>query len=202
NEGGNQVTLRQWITTPEIGEHSRFRRVFRACFNGYALVCVAICAVLLLPAGKILGQSQASSATLSGTVTDKTGAVIPGAMVTLSSKDQGFQHQQQTSGTGLYAFTLLLPGQYSLKVEKQGLGTFTETNINLQVGQTQEIPVSLSLASVAEQVTVTSETPQLNTEDSNISTFVDGKAILELPLNQRNIVSLTFLNAAVTNQAL
>src|ERR1700692_4813904 len=98
--------------------------MIRASFNWYALVCVVICAVLLLPAGKILGQSQASSATLSGTVSDKTGAVIPGASVTISSKDLGIQHRQQTSGTGLYAFPLLPPGQYSLTVEKQGLGYF------------------------------------------------------------------------------
>jgi hypothetical protein len=196
------VTVWQGITTSEMGEHSRFNRVIRASFNWHALVCIAICAILLLPSGKILGQSQASSATLSGTVSDTTGAVIPGALITISSKDLGIHHQQQTSSTGLYAFPLLPPGQYSLTVEKQGLGTFTETNITLQVGQSLEVPVSLSPASVAEQVTVTSEAPQLNTEDSNISTFVDGKAILELPLNQRNIVSLTFLNAAVTNQAL
>jgi hypothetical protein len=58
NEGGSQMTVRQWITTPEIGERSRYYRVFRASFSWYAFVGVAICAVLLLPAGKTLGQSR------------------------------------------------------------------------------------------------------------------------------------------------
>ena len=105
-----------------------------------ALTCFAIFAVLLLPINKANGQTQAAAATLSGTVTDKTGAVIPGATVTLSQQDQGFQHQEKTSDTGLYAFTLLPPGQYSLTVQKQGLSTYTETNINLQVGQTLRFP--------------------------------------------------------------
>lgn len=195
------MTVQQRNTTQSIA-YNRRHPVFRTLLNRLALVCLAALAVLLLPSGRVLGQSQASSATLSGTVTDKTGAVIPGALITLTSKDEGFQHQQQTSATGLYAFTLLPPGKYSLTVQRQGLSTFTATNIRLQVGQIVDIPVSLAVGNVSEEVTVTAETPQLNTEDSNISSFVDGKAIVELPLNQRNIVSLTFLNAAVTNQAL
>ena len=196
------MTVWHQNTAPATKARGGYVLLFQAPFTRLVLVCLAVLAGLLLPAGKALGQSQASSATLSGTVTDKTGAVIPDATVTLTSTDQGFQHQQKTSETGLYTFTLLPPGQYSLAVQKQGLSTYTQTNISLQVGQTLAIPVSLSMGSVTEQVTVTAETPPLNTEDANISSFVDGKAILELPLNQRNIVSLTFLNAAVTNQAL
>ena len=166
-----------------------------------ASTCFAILAISLLPT-RAIGQTQASSAMLSGTITDKTGAVIPGATVTLINEDLGFQRQMKTSDLGLYAFTLLPPGKYSLTVQKASLSTYTEKNITLQVGQALENPIQLSLASVAEVVTVTGEPPQLNTQDSNVSTYVDGKAILELPLNQRNLVSLTFLNAAVTNQAL
>ena len=196
------MTVQQWITTPKSVGCNRRPRVFRTGSSRLTVVSLAVFAVLLLATGRVWGQSQASSATLSGTVTDKSGAVIPGAQLTLTSKDEGFQHQQETSGAGLFTFTLLPPGKYSLTVHKEGLSTFTETDINLQVGQIIDIPVTLAVGNVSEQVTVSSDTPQLNTEDSNISTFVDGKAIVELPLNQRNIVSLTFLNAAVTNQAL
>lgn len=193
------MTVRRWITPARV-EHQCRRREFQISFKG--LVCLAVFAILLLPPARALGQSEASSATLSGTVTDRTGAVIPDALVTLTSRDQGFQHQQQTSGAGLYTFTLLPPGIYSLSVQKPGMSSFTVKNINLQVGQILEVPVSLAVGSVAVEVTVTSQTPQLNTEDANVSSYVDGRAIVELPLNQRNIVSLTFLNAAVTNQAL
>jgi len=167
-----------------------------------ALACAVLLAMSFLAGSKAWGQTQASSATLSGTVTDKTGAVLPDATVTLLSIDQGFQRQQKTSEAGLYVFTLLQPGQYTLTVQKQGLGTYTEKGIQLEVGQSRNLSVSLSVANVAEQVTVTGVTAQLDTEDTNISTYIDGKAIVELPLNQRNLVSLTFLNSAVTNQAL
>jgi hypothetical protein len=174
----------------------------RAYFTQLSMICSVILALSLLTGVSALGQTLASSATLSGTITDPTGAVIPEATVTLINSDQNFQRQQKTSGTGFYVFTLLPPGRYSLTVQTEGMGKFSETGINLQVGQTREIPITLSPAAVAEQVTVTAESAQLNTEDANISTYVDGKAIVELPLNQRNLVSLTFLNAAVTNQAL
>ena len=196
------MTVWHQNTAPASKARGGYVSLFQAPFTRLVFACLAVLAGLLLPGSKALGQSQASSATLSGSVTDKTGAVIPGATVTLSSTDQGFQHQQETSETGLYTFTLLPPGQYSLTVQKQGMSTYTQTNISLQVGQTLAIPVSLSVGNVTEQVTVSAEPPALNTEDANISSFVDGRAIVELPLNQRNIVSLTFLNAAVTNQAL
>lgn len=174
----------------------------RAWFTRFRLAAIVLLAVLSFGAYQSAGQTQASSATLSGTIADATGAVIPDATVTLISNDQGFQREQKTSATGLYVFTLLPPGRYALTVQKQGMSKFTETDIDLQVGQSRSITVTLSLATVAQQVTVTAETAQLNTEDTNLSTYIDGKAIVELPLNQRNLVSLTFLNAAVTNQAL
>lgn len=191
--------MTRWQKDPiPIGDNPRFA----TNLTGMALACIALCAILLLPIGRASAQTQAASATLSGTVSDTTGAVIPDAMVTIVSTDQHFQRQDKTNGTGLYSFTLLPPGQYSLTVQKQGLSVYTQTNIILQVGQSFEIPVMLPLASVSEKVTVTSQTPQLNTEDANISTYVDGRAVLELPLNERNIASLVFLNASVTNQAL
>jgi hypothetical protein len=184
--------------TGDAGEN----RGFVAQFTRLVQVWLVVIAVLMVPLNRALGQTQAVSATLSGTVTDKTGAVIPDATVTLISPDQHFQRQEKTSGTGLYTFTLLPPGQYTLTVQKQGLSAYTQTNIILEVGQSLEIPISLPLASVSEKIMVTSQTPQLNTEDANISTFVDTREILDLPLNERNVASLVFLNASVTNQAL
>ncbi len=166
-----------------------------------ALACFALLTIALLPASAN-GQTQASSAMMSGTISDKTGAVIPGATVTLTNESLSFQRQVKTSDVGLYTFTLLPPGDYTLTVQKAGLSTYTQKNITLQVGQALDNPVQLSLASVAENVTVTGEPAQLSTQDANVSTYVDSKDIVELPLNQRNLVSLTFLNSAVTNQAL
>ena len=76
---------------------------------------------------------------LSGTITDKTGAVIPGATVTLIDEDLGFQRQVKTSDLGLYVFTLLQPGKYSLTAQKAGLSAYTQKDITLQVGQGSRI---------------------------------------------------------------
>ena len=164
--------------------------------------CFAVLALLFVPIRSASGQTQSASATLSGTVTDSSGAVIPNAMVTVVSTAEHFQRQEQTNGSGLYVFTLLPPGQYSLTVEKEGLSPYTQTNITLEVGQSFEVPVALRVGGVSEKIVVSSQSAQLSTEDSNISTYVDDREILELPLNERNIASLVFLNASVTNQAL
>jgi hypothetical protein len=167
-----------------------------------ALACFAMLAVLLLPMDRAMGQNQAASATLSGTVIDSTGSVIPGASVTLTSTGQGFQRELKTSAEGQYVFTLLPPGQYTLNVQKESLSTYTHTNIRLEVGQSLEIPVTLSLAGVSENVVVTASAPALNTSDENVSTEIDQRAVVDLPLNSRNVFGLVFLNSAVTNTAL
>jgi hypothetical protein len=196
------MTMWQRKTARESSTHESGNLRYRTHLSRLALDCMILLAALLLPFHRAIGQTQASSATLSGSVSDSTGAVIPGASVTAISTDQAFQRQENTNGTGLFVFTLLPPGHYSLTVQKAGLSVYTETNITLEVGQSLNIPISLSLASVSEKVTVSGETPQLNTEDANLSTFVNEKDIVDLPLNQRAITGLVFLNASVTNQAL
>ncbi len=141
-----------------------------------ALACLGLFAIFLLPIGRAMGQNQAASATLSGAVVDSTGSAIPGASVTLTNSGQGFQRELKTSAQGQYVFTLLPPGQYILKVQRESLSTYTQTNIRLEVGQSLEIPVTLPLAAVSENVVVTAAAPVLNTSDANVSTEIDQKA--------------------------
>jgi Carboxypeptidase regulatory-like domain/TonB dependent receptor len=166
------------------------------------LVSVTILMAVFLPVQRALGQNQAASGTIQGMVTDASGAVVPDASVTVTSTEQGFNRQASTNQQGEYVFTLLPAGHYSLKVEKQGLSTYTHTDFGLEVGQTVDVPVSLTMASVNQQVQVTGAVPQLDTSDANVSTEISEKAIRELPLNQRNVFGLVFLNSAVTNTAL
>jgi len=166
------------------------------------LVCATMLAVLLLATPRAIGQTQVTSATLTGTVSDSTGAVIPEALVRLISTGQGFERQVKTNGQGQYAFTLVPPGNYSLKVEKNGLSTYIHSSFTLEVGQTLEISVTLTPASVNQKIEVTGAVPLLNTEDANISTEINERAVVQLPLNQRNVFALSLLNSSVTNQAL
>ncbi len=165
------------------------------------LFCAVALVVLVLPHQSALGQSQ-SSGTIRGKVSDASGAVIPDAAVTVTSDDQGFKREVNTNEQGEYAFTLLPPGHYSLSVEKQGLGIYTHSAIALEVGQNLEVQVTLTLTSVNQRVEVTSAVPLLNTSDADISTEINQKFIQELPLNQRNVFGLVFLNSAVSNTAL
>lgn len=166
------------------------------------ILLLAAMFAILVPAHRAMGQNQAASGTIHGTVSDPTGAAVVGATVTATSAEQGFQRTANTNDQGEYVFTLLPPGHYSLKVEKQGLGVYTHTALALEVGQTVEVPVTLTLATVNQQVEVTGAVPLLNTSDANVSTEINQKAVLELPLNQRNVFGLVFLNSAVTSSAL
>lgn len=168
----------------------------------WIFVGVAMFAALLLTAPNAAGQNQAASATLSGTVTDATGAVIPGASVTLTNTGQGFQRDLKSNAQGQYVFTLLPPGQYALKVAKENLSSYSRTNIQLDVGQSLDLPVTLALGTISETIEVTTAAPVLNTSNSDVSTEIDQRAVLDLPLNARNVVGLVFLNSAVTNKAL
>jgi len=146
-------------------------------------------------------QAQAFSASLRGFVYDSTGAVVPAATVTLSSPEKGFTQTLATQPDGTYAFTLLRPGTYNLRVEKSGFQAYVQSGIVLAVGQTAAQDVALELGAVTQEVTVTAGAPMLNTASANVASDVTGRQVVELPLNLRNVFGLVFLNSSVNNAA-
>ena len=189
-----QIDAKQVSVGPKLTSQSSLTRL--------AGVFLVMCVATLLPVRNAMSQNQSVSATLSGTVTDTTGAALPGAAVTLMSAGQGFQRELKASQQGTFVFTLLPPGQYSLQVVKEGLSSYIQTNINLEVGQSLDIPIALSMAGVTEKVLVTSEAAALATENADVSTEINQRDVVDLPLNARNVMGLAFLNSAVTNSAL
>ncbi len=145
-------------------------------------------------------QSLASTASLSGTVTDATGAVVPKATVTVASAASGVTRQFTTDAGGQFTFALLPAGPYTLTVSAQGFNTVKQNGILLRVGDSVTDSVALKVANASEQVTVTSVEPLLQTENANVSTEVSQRQVQDLPLNLRNVTGLVLLNSSVNNQ--
>jgi hypothetical protein len=135
--------------------------------------------VFLLFAFLEFAAAQVITGNIVGTVRDETGSVVPGALVTIRSPDlPGGPATFVTNEKGQYRFPSLAPGVYGLTVEIAGFGTYVEEGLRVQVGATIERNISLLLAGLAESITVTAQSPLLDTNDSGKSTKY-GKEYLE-----------------------
>jgi hypothetical protein len=127
---------------------------------------------------------------ITGVVTDTSGAVMPGASVTVTNTQTNQARTAVTNSAGNYVFPTLLPGVYNVKVEVQGFQTKVANNVELQVQQTARLDFSLALGNVEVAVEVTGTAPMINASDATVGTVISNKEILELPLNGRNFISL------------
>src|SRR5205085_3976685 len=157
-----------------------------------ALLCVLLSTALVF--------GQATTATLSGTISDPQGAVIPGATVTIKETDTGQQRQVQTSESGYYRAAGLSPGNYEVRVERQGFRAEIRSGVKLTVAEDATLDIGLALSGVQEAVVVTaSGTAQVETTTSTLSGLVDEKKIRDLPLNGRDMAQLILLQPGVVN---
>jgi len=146
-------------------------------------------------------QTQASSASLSGIISDSTGATVDHATVTLASSDLGISRKYTTDATGAYSFNIIPPAKYNLTVSAATFKLYEQDGVELEVGKSATQNVVLGVGNATEQVVVTGESPLLNTSDANVGVEIDSKQILDLPLNLRNVFGLVTLNSSVNNQA-
>lgn len=142
-------------------------------------------------------QLAVTTGTLTGAVTDSSGAAIPQASVTITSTAIGVARTYTTTALGLYSFVELPPSTYQLKIEAKGFSSYVQNGITLDAGQSASQNVILNVGSVTQQVVVTSAAPLINTTNANIGAEVNSKQIVELPLNDRNVYSLIQLNSSV-----
>jgi hypothetical protein len=125
---------------------------------------------------------------ISGTVTDPSGAIVPGAKVNLKSNSTGETQTTSTGSTGLYNFPLLKPGSYSVTISQTGFRSVTEI-VEVQLGQTSAVNLKLIVGNTSETVEVTGTAPLLQTEDANISTTFNSAQIDSLPAPGGDITS-------------
>lgn len=132
----------------------------------------------------------ASTATLTGQVTDQQGSVIAEAIVEATNVDTNATSTAHTTATGLYTIPNLPPGRYRVTVRKDGFRTIIKPDVVLNVQDFAALNFSLSLGSVLQSVTVEGGTPLLNTESATVGTVVDRKFVEDLPLNGRSFNTL------------
>jgi hypothetical protein len=142
-------------------------------------------------------QVWAKTGTISGAVSDETGALLPGARVSLINSDSGLMRTMVSDREGQYQFPLLAPGDYELAAELTGFCKEILRGISLAVGQQAVINLNLKVGEMKEEIIVTSEAPLVNVTTEEISGLVDEKRIEELPLNGRDWIQLAELNAGV-----
>src|ERR1041385_3129763 len=140
--------------------------------------------------------SQSATATLSGTLQDEQGAVIPGVMVAILNVDTSLRREATTSDGGSFTFTLLPPGRYIITGQRQGFSPLRVENIVLNVGDQKGLQIQLKAGDVNAQVTVDSNAELVRT-DGSVGTVVDRQFVANIPLNGRSLQALIQLTPGV-----
>jgi len=145
----------------------------------------------------VRGWAQTGTTSLRGTVTDKTGASVGTAKVSLDNVGQALHREAQTSATGEYDFVALPPGTYSLTIEKEGFRKYEQRNLQLLVSLPATVNATLEVGATSETVEVTASTVALNTADASIGNAFGENQVKGLPLEGRNVPDLLTLQAGV-----
>ena len=156
--------------------------------------------VLLVLLGWTAFLTAQSTGNIRGTVTDSTGASIPGATVIVTSTTNGQTRTEQSNDSGLFVFSDLPIGEYAITITKAGFQSQKRPTTELLTGQTIGLDIALALGSTSETVEVQADTLEVQTTTSEVATSVDQKQIQDLPINSRNPLQLTQLTpgAALT----
>ncbi len=146
-----------------------------------------------------LGISQTTTATLSGVVTDQSGAVLPQAQLTVINVATGAERSVTADTAGRFVVSQLPPGPYDVTVIAPGFATLVRRGLTLALGQEANLTLSMEVGAVNEQVMVTGEAPVVNTSNSAITSTMEQQRILDLPLNGRDFKMLSLVQPGVTN---
>lgn len=144
--------------------------------------------------GPAQGLAQVNTAAMRGTVTDPTGAVVPGVSVLATNEATSVSRATVTNDEGIYAFPVLNAGTYTVTAELQGFKKVVRKGIELQLNQTARIDLALEVGPVTDQVVVeATRAPLVESETSSLGRVVASRDIVDLPLNQRNFAQLATL---------
>jgi hypothetical protein len=158
---------------------------------------IFVLALLLFPLA-LFAQSQATTGVIEGTVTDATGAVLPGVSVSLRNIATNYEQTQVSDSGGRYRGVLLPLGPYEVKATLDGFSTQVHKGIDLGVGQTLSLNIKMAQAAVTEEMVVTAVAPLIETARTEGATRIDDEAVSNLPNNGRNFLDLTKLTPGVT----
>jgi hypothetical protein len=158
-------------------------------FLGWVMTVLFVCAPVF---------AQNDRASITGRITDPSGANVVGASVKATNNNTGATFEATTNDDGRFVVpSILQVGLYRVEATKPGFKTAVSDNIELRIGDVREVNLTLQVGATTESVTVTSEAPLLNTETSSQGTVIVGRQITELPLRDRNFTNLALLTPGV-----
>jgi hypothetical protein len=172
---------------------SAMRRISMKKFWG-AVFLLAVCLALAGTAG---AQTQITMGVIQGTVKDPSGAVVPGAGVEVKNLDTNYTRKLTTDADGRFVALLLPPGRYTVTVTKEGFAKLVQENVDLTVGATIALPVTMKVSAVAETVTVTA-TPTIETTVTEASSTLNERTVRETPVVGRKFEDLLTLTPGVS----
>ena len=169
------------------------RIVFPVMFFGFSLLATVVLGLFITTSV----YAQVVGATLSGTVTDPSGAVIPNAQIVIKNTATGVTRNARTDSSGFYNTPNLLPGPYSVAVSASGFSTQVQSGVVLTVGANQILNVTMQVGKVTNLVQVTGAAPQVQLATSSIGAVVNSTTVRQLPLNGRSWTDLAKLQPGV-----
>ena len=159
-----------------------------------AMLMLSLCVLLLWGP---TAWAQVDQGTITGVVVDSTGAVVPGADVTLTDTDTGLVLTRKASGSGAYVFSPLKIGNYKVSASASGFQTTTRENLHIDIQSRLNVVLTLQAGSTSQTVTVNGAPPLLETQQSSIGQVISTQTINDTPLNGRNWVYIAQLTAGV-----
>src|SRR2546421_5834775 len=168
------------------------------CLAAFALGVSFFVACMVMLSQPVSAQS--TYGTVTGSITDPSGAAVADAQVTLTNLGTSEKRTQTTGSDGLYSFVNLFPGKYKIDVEKAGFKRTSRTDIVVEVQQSYRIDLTIQVGAVTQTVEVTGEPPLLTPDSASLGQVVEERQATELPLNGRNIFNLTAVAPSVVPQ--
>jgi len=181
NSGEAEMNRKSILTKTHL--FSQVRNVFLTC--------------VLLALSATVAFAQADQGAITGTVLDTTGALIPKANVALTAVDTGLVLKAVSDSSGVYLFSPVKIGNYSITAEAPGFEKTTQENVHLDVQERLSVTMTLKLGAASESVVVTTAPPLLQTEEGSTGQVIESATINETPLNGRNFVFIAQLTAGV-----
>jgi len=158
-------------------------------------------AIVVLAGSQALYAQSVSIASVTGRVTDPSGAMLPGAQVKMTAVDTGIVHVTTADAAGSYSFPSLPIGAYTLDVTASGFEGYAQKGIVLQVNDAVPINVTMKVGQATEKVEVEADVSMVQTQQNMVSQVMDQKRIVELPLNGRDPTQLITISGAAVNHS-
>jgi len=142
-------------------------------------------------------DAQVVNATLTGIVSDASGATVSGVKVAATNTGTNISHEAKSDSAGVYTIPALAPGEYRLEASQPGFKKQVVSGVVLQVAEQARLNVTLQVGEVSESVSVVAAAPLVNSENATVGSVITEKRVLDLPLNGRNLMQLTLLSGGI-----